>query len=585
MNENIAVDCRSGTHVEECSSKKYDGCSLTITKEDADCGPSSPDISSKGRVRKKRMTSPGEDMSPKRRKSTRKKAIQVGKLTPAYKDFFCDRCNSPFVTNPTRRGSRPKASRSTPAPRRRTDPQTGQTLTLCNACGISFGKLKRSTAPGLVVEPGDRARHEEQLEAFSRSMVELLGDQDAEKLVCPVFRKKPCQCLQNYIKRTGDTLDACHSRALQMLALLKEALVLGAQKCYNTSSLPQEGKAKKPVIGLGNGQRKSKEFEEFVMTNRKTLREEYKLCERACQRILGYSNNFLHKRLKTDPQKRERIVRTKGKRTLGLLKPICELRKERCCLDNCVVMAHTHPHLLQQWRERAQSGQTEARRVLAEMLTPSGGGRCNCYKFIMWVSGCSQSTISKVSEQMRRTGGDREPPPHGMKKWIKDHPRPKKKTTKPAPVILLPNLPQASAVPSATGAAQGVVSASGASLSQPLVVTSEPPSLLTPTGPSIHTAPSHTLTPLATCGLISGAAQLILQGIEQSNNEGGEKIMPGSLMSSTVLHCPGVGISELPTSTLPLTAQSVALKGSIKPPIENEYLMSSEEDHAVLWAP
>lgn len=37
----------------------------------------------------------------------------------------------------------------------------------------------------------------------------------------------------------------------------------------------------------------------------------------------------------------------------------------------------------------------------------------------MWVTGCSQSTISKVSEQMKKTGGDREPPPHGLKKWIK----------------------------------------------------------------------------------------------------------------------------------------------------------------------
>ena len=35
-------------------------------------------------------------------------------------------------------------------------------------------------------------------------------------------------------------------------------------------------------------------------------------------------------------------------------------------------MALTHGLLLQQWRTRAVSGQVEARRVLAEMLTPSG---------------------------------------------------------------------------------------------------------------------------------------------------------------------------------------------------------------------
>ena len=54
-------------------------------------------------------------------------------------------------------------------------------------------------------------------------------------------------------------------------------------------------------IGLGNGQRKSGEFEEYVLEKRKYLRNELKLCERATQRVLLYSNNFLHKRLKTDP--------------------------------------------------------------------------------------------------------------------------------------------------------------------------------------------------------------------------------------------------------------------------------------------
>ena len=64
----------------------------------------------------------------------------------------------------------------------------------------------------------------------------------------------------------------------------------------------------------------------------------------------------------------------------------------------------THSNLLKQWRDRAVSGQTEARRVLAEMLTPSGGARSNCYKFISWVTGCSHSTIGRVNEQMKATG-------------------------------------------------------------------------------------------------------------------------------------------------------------------------------------
>lgn len=69
-------------------------------------------------------------------------------------------------------------------------------------------------------------------------------------------------------------------------------------------------------------------------------------------------------------------------------------------------MALTHSKLLQQWRSRSASGQAEARRVLAEMLTPSGGARSNCYKFISWVTGCSHSTIGRVNEQMKKTGKD-----------------------------------------------------------------------------------------------------------------------------------------------------------------------------------
>uniref|UniRef100_H3BDW0 Uncharacterized protein n=1 Tax=Latimeria chalumnae TaxID=7897 RepID=H3BDW0_LATCH len=256
-------------------------------------------------------------------------------------------------------------------------------------------------------------KHEEELEAFVKSLVDLLGDEDARKLCCLVFTKKPCQCLQNYIKASVNARTLIQA----VMPLLKEARRLSSLKFYNENEMQQSGKSKRPAIGLGNGQRKSKAFEEFVLKNRKVLREDLKLCERATQRILGYSNNFLHKKLKTDPERRGRVQRSKGKGALGLLKPISELHKEKCCMDNCVVIAFTHRRLLQHWRERALKGQAEARRVLAEMLTPSGGSRCNCYRFITWVTGCSHSTISKVNEQMKKTGGDREPPPHGLKKW------------------------------------------------------------------------------------------------------------------------------------------------------------------------
>ena len=52
-----------------------------------------------------------------------------------YKDFKCDKCNSPFITNPMIRGNKVKKSDLIPSPRHKIDPETRQILQLCNACG------------------------------------------------------------------------------------------------------------------------------------------------------------------------------------------------------------------------------------------------------------------------------------------------------------------------------------------------------------------------------------------------------------------------------------------------------------------
>ena len=54
------------------------------------------------------------------------------------------------------------------------------------------------------------------------------------------------------------------------------------------------------MIGSGNGQKKSQGFTEFVLKTRQYLRDDLHLCEKAVQKILLYSNNFLHKKLKTE---------------------------------------------------------------------------------------------------------------------------------------------------------------------------------------------------------------------------------------------------------------------------------------------
>ncbi|KAK3087132.1 hypothetical protein FSP39_002128, partial [Pinctada imbricata] len=170
------------------------------------------------------------------------------------------------------------------------------------------------------------------------------------------------------------------------------------------------------VIGLGNGQKRSKAFETFVFEKRAYLKETLNLCERAVQRILCYSNNFLHKRLKTE-NKLSRVNPDEEHSRQSKLITMDTISETQCCIDNCSLMALTHRRLLLEWRERAQQGQAEARRVVAEMLVPSAGLRCNCYCFITMVTGVSRSTITRVKGQMLESGGDREPPAHGMKKY------------------------------------------------------------------------------------------------------------------------------------------------------------------------
>ncbi|KAI8518551.1 hypothetical protein Bbelb_045680 [Branchiostoma belcheri] len=385
-------------------------------------------IRKSARKRKPRPLSPDNDllMSKKRKRPRKnpnpgKSAGRRGSFDTEAESFCCDLCKSPYVTNPTRRGNKPKLTNANPSPRHKIDPITGRMLTLCNACGLAFNRPKRPRKERPLPNEVEKAKYLQEAQQFALSLAEGLSDPEAERLFCPHFKLKACGCMQNFIIGEGN-MEESRRRANQLLRMLKEAKQLSQLKCYevvgdptNPSGQPRSKRARN--IGLGNGQRKSQAFEDFVLKNRKILREQIKLCERATQKVLCYSNNFLHKKLKTDPQKGVRKERQKGKEALGQLRSIEDLPRSRCCVDNCVLMALTHGRLLQQWRDRARSGQIEARRVLAEMLTPSGGARSNCYKFINWVTGCSHSTIGRVNDQMKRTGGDREPPQHGLKKW------------------------------------------------------------------------------------------------------------------------------------------------------------------------
>lgn len=69
------------------------------------------------------------------------------------------------------------------------------------------------------------------------------------------------------------------------------------------------------------------------------------------------------------------------------LKPIVNMHEEYCCGNGCTRIATSHANLLENWRKRASTCQKEARRVIAEMLTPTGGTKANCYRFIKMVTG------------------------------------------------------------------------------------------------------------------------------------------------------------------------------------------------------
>ncbi|KAL8602070.1 hypothetical protein ACOMHN_007340 [Nucella lapillus] len=336
---------------------------------------------------------------------------------PNGQPFTCDLCQSPYVCNPlmSKGGSRGKRSRHMPIPRQKVNPATGKLLTLCNACCQSLegpGPSRRSAG----VSPEAKEAYLVEAKAFAADLASRLLDPEAELFYCPGYNKTPCRCLQKYIGAEGKAEQSLE-RGKELLQLHKQSRKLAAEKVYNLDKVVSKRSSKKQApygsIGLGNGHKRSKRFETFVLQQRKRLKHDLHFCEKATQRILCYSNNFLHKKLKTEERGR-RAERQKGKAALGLLDSLEALGERYCCVDHCVWMVYSHQNLVSHWRRRAMTSQREARRVLAEMLTPSGGVRCNCYKFIGWVTGCSHSTISKVRAQMRRTKGDREPPLHGL---------------------------------------------------------------------------------------------------------------------------------------------------------------------------
>lgn len=376
--------------------------------------------------RRKRPFSPepiaNDRKAPIKARTKKKDSIQQPKdfQIKESKAFSCDKCGSSSVVNPSRCRLNPNQIKRVQTVRRKVDPVTNKVLNLCNACGLAFSRppKKFKGEPNSHV---DRKRYLAEAEAFAKDVSERVGKRAAERLYCPSFKNKPCSCIQTYLSHTGDEGSTLEIRVDSLLQLFNTACDLNRRK----NLFPEYSISDSKTIDDANTnsverKQRQRDYEQFILETRQSLREKLHLCERACQRILLYSNNFLHKRLKSIPDQCSRISRYSS---TSQLKPIDELGSIPCCSESCSRLAITHSTLLEEWRNQSALGQRQARRVLAEMLTPSGGTKANCYKFISMVTGCGSTTISSVSHQMRVTKGNREPPEHGLKKWYRENPR------------------------------------------------------------------------------------------------------------------------------------------------------------------
>jgi hypothetical protein len=230
--------------------------------------------------------------------------------------FCCDLCKATSVTDPSKRrqktdGVAASVVKRSPGPRYKTDPETGQTLVLCNACGLKFGRKKKTP---VRFDEESKQKFLVESKHFVRSLVNSLKDNEAACLCCTsIHTTVPCGCVQKYL-RDGDSGNADKERAQDLLQLSKKAKRLAREN---------------------SGLKKSVNYETLVQQHRQRLRDDMGLCEKATKNILHYSNNFLYKKLKTVEGKC-RVQRKHGKHVTGKLKPIAEISDENCCPNRCI---------------------------------------------------------------------------------------------------------------------------------------------------------------------------------------------------------------------------------------------------------
>ncbi|XP_067942879.1 uncharacterized protein [Watersipora subatra] len=339
--------------------------------------------------------------SSRKRSRVIKEEIVSGDLLADGSLFLCEKCGSRFLDS-RRRGPARKTTKVV-HPTLRYGPH-GEELLYCCRCGVDHDKSYSITNADTTKskKSSQKSQPDEELVEFSHNLETVTGMPNASKLIC-YNTSRSCQCLPTYLKNAEDT----NSEVQSLLDIMAEGERLRSLKVNN---MPAGTRNRN--IGLGNGKKRSKLYEAYVLQHRPRLREELQLCESTAQKILGYSNNFLHKSLITE-EKRTRL----GGKKKDQLQPVTMLWKNECCRDNCTRIVKTHLNLVARWRQLALESRRGLQQAVAELLTPTAGTKANCYKFIAMVTGCSTATIAKVVGNTRKNGGVLGMHEHGLRKY------------------------------------------------------------------------------------------------------------------------------------------------------------------------
>ena len=207
-----------------------------------------------------------EDYSPHEpiRKANSKKNHSKKKINKkpqnSNNNFHCDKCG---VKNFVKGNSSYKKCRHF------YDADFKKTLKLCNACGL---KLKRKSTKTVVKEykvdqvESNKQEYLDKGKEFGQYISSLVNDEAAKAFFCPKFRSKPCACLQTFMQSNLNDVLEIKKRAGLLLRYHKKA-----KELIEASS---------PDINV----KRSKEFDQFVLTNRDYLKSQLRLCEPAVQK-------------------------------------------------------------------------------------------------------------------------------------------------------------------------------------------------------------------------------------------------------------------------------------------------------------